>query len=267
MSPDRLGARGLRLLRAQLSVRDLAIVGQVAELRLMSARQIEALHFTEAGHETALAAARACRRVLERLVRDRLLVRLERRIGGVRAGSASFVYALGQVGQRVLDLDGPRKRFKEPSAHFTDHTLAVTQLVVDLTVAGRQGELELFEVVAEPGCWRRYAGVGGHTVLRPDLALTLAVAEYEYRWFVEVDLGTEHLPTLLAKCRAYDDYYRTGIEQRAHGVFPRVCWVMPTSQRAEELERKLKASGRLLPAMFALTTTDAVLTTLTGAAP
>lgn len=267
MSPDRLGARGLRLLRQQLSGRDLAIVGQVAELRLLSTRQIEALHFTEAEHETALAGARACRRVLERLVRERLLVRLERRIGGVRAGSASFVYALGPVGQRVLGLDGPRKRFKEPSVHFTNHTLAVTQLVVDLTVAGRDGHLDLLEVSPEPDCWRRYAGAEGHTVLRPDLALTLGVTEYEYRWFVEVDLGTEHLPTLLAKCRAYDDYYRTGIEQGAQGVFPRVCWIMPTSARAQDLERKLKSSGRLLPAMFAVTTTDGALTTLTGAAP
>lgn len=233
----------------------------------MSARQIEALHFTQAEHETPLAAARACRRVLERLVRERVLVRLERRIGGVRAGSGSFVYALGQVGQRAIELDGPRKRFKEPSAHFTDHTLAIAQLVVDLTVAGRNEQLELLEVDSEPSCWRRYAGAEGHTVLRPDLALTLGVTEYEYRWFVEVDLGTEHLPTLLAKCRAYDDYYRTGIEQGTHGVFPRVCWIMPTSQRAKDLERKLKASGRVVPAMFAVTTTDQAITTLTGAAP
>jgi len=264
MSPDRLGARGLRLLRYQLSARDLAIVTEVAEFRLMSARQVEAFHFTEAEHDTALAAARACRRVLERLVRERLLIRLERRIGGVRAGSASFVYALGPVAQRVLEMEGPRKRFKEPSTHFTDHTLAVTQLAVDLTMAGRNGYLDQLEVVTEPRCWRRYAGAEGHVVLRPDLALTLGVHEYEYRWFVEVDLGTEHLPTLLAKCRAYDDYYRTGIEQGTHGVFPRVCWIMPTSERAKDLERKVKASGRLLPAMFAVTTSDGVLTTVTG---
>lgn len=266
MTADRLGSRGLRTLRNQLSARDLAIVGQVADLRLMSTRQVESLHFTEAEHETPLAAARACRRVLERLVRERLLVRLERRIGGVRAGSASFVYALGPVGQRVLKLDGPRKRFKEPSAHFTDHTLAVTQLVVDLMVTGRTGRLEMLELVPEPNCWRRYAGAERHTVLRPDLAVTLGVSEYEYRWFVEVDLGTEHLPTLLVKCRTYDDYYRTGIEQGVHGVFPRVCWIMPTPQRAEDLKHKLNASDRLLPAMFAVTTTDASLAVLTGAA-
>ncbi|MGA8726015.1 MAG: replication-relaxation family protein [Acidimicrobiales bacterium] len=267
MTGDRLSERGLRLLRMQLSTRDLAIVGQVAEFRLMSTRQLEVLYFTDSEHDSALAAARACRRVLERLVRERLLVRLERRIGGVRAGSASFVYALGPVGQRVLELDGPRKRFKEPSAHFTDHTLAVSQMVVDLTVAGREGRLELLEAIPEPGCWRRYAGAEGHVVLRPDLVVALGAAAYEYRWFVEVDLGTEHVPTLLAKCRVYDDYYRTGTEQRSQGVFPRVCWIMPTPQRVQELEHKLKASGRFLPAMFAVTTTDAALTTLIGRAP
>ena len=53
-------------------------------------------------------------------------------------------------------------------------------------------------------------------------------------------------------------------EQGTHGVFPRVCRIMPTSERAKDLERKVKASGRLLPAMFAVTTSDGVLTTVTG---
>src|ERR1019366_9149983 len=97
-----LGPKGLRQLRSELSGRDLAIIGQVADLRLMSARQIETIHFPLSEHESSHAASRACQRALARLVRDRLLARLERRVGGVRAGSAAFVYGLGQVGQRAL---------------------------------------------------------------------------------------------------------------------------------------------------------------------
>ena len=41
----------------------------------------------DAGRDASL----HCRRVLARLVDERLLVRLDRRVGGVRAGSASFV--------------------------------------------------------------------------------------------------------------------------------------------------------------------------------
>ena len=90
MSSERLSRRGVEMLANRLSARDRAIIGQVAKLRLMSARQIESLHFTDADHESHLAAARACRRVLERMVQHRLLTRLDRRVGGLRAGSASY---------------------------------------------------------------------------------------------------------------------------------------------------------------------------------
>ena len=109
------------MLRDGLSGRDLAIVGQVADVRLMTARQIEVIHFAPTDHENAAAAARACRRTLERLNRERLLIRLERRIGGARAGSASFIYALGPLGHPVLALSTHHRG--EPS----EYTHAVTR--------------------------------------------------------------------------------------------------------------------------------------------
>jgi hypothetical protein len=263
----RISRRGIENLRHRLSNRDLAILDQVADLRLMSALQIEAIHFTTADHQTQLAAARACRRVLERLVRDRLLVRLDRRIGGVRAGSASFVYGLGHTGQRVLTLEGPRRRFREPSALFTDHTLAITQLVVDLTTTTRDGQFELLDMQSEPRCWRHAGGGNGKVTLRPDLYVVLGTPDYEYRWFIEVDRGSEHLPTLLAKCQAYDDYYRTGSEQRAHGVFPRVCWIVPSDGRASALVEKIEKASRLTPSMFEVTTPRSSIAALSGEMP
>jgi Replication-relaxation len=267
MSNARTSQRGVERLSARLSTRDLAVLSQVADLRLMSARQIGSLHFTGADHESPLAAARSCNRVLERMVRDRLLIRLDRRIGGVRAGSASFVYALGRVGQRVLALRGARLRFREPSEHFTDHTLAISELVVRLTLAGRAGSFELLDLQPEPRCWRRYAGSFGTVTLRPDISLTIGAQEFEYRWFIEVDQGSEHLPTVLTKCRAYDGYYRTGIEQRALGVFPRVSWIVPSQERAEALAERIADDRRLTTAMFQVTTTDQALTSLSGALP
>jgi hypothetical protein len=256
--------KAIQALRNRLSSRDLAIVGQVAELRLMSAIQIQALLFSPAEHESDLAAARSARRVLERLVRDRLLVRPDRRVGGVRAGSASYLYTLGEIGQRVLALGGPRRRFREPSMTFADHTLAVSQLVVDLILVARASAIEVDDVQPEPACWRRFAGPLGFVVLRPDLFVALGTKEYEFRWFIEVDRGTEHLPTLMAKCRIYDLYYRTGIEQRAHGVFPRVCWVVPDAERAEALRERVAGDDRLPRGLFAVATANEAVDTLGG---
>jgi hypothetical protein len=262
MSREQLGARGLDQLRDELSGRDLAIVGQVAELRLMSARQLEAVHFPSNEHDSQAAAARACRRSLDRLAQHRLLVRAERRIGGVRAGSASYCYSLGPVGQRVLNIGGPRRRFREPSTAFAIHTLAVAQLVVDLTLATRQKQFDLLVCQAEPRCWRQFNAMGGATVLRPDLFLSLGVSEFEHRWFVEVDRGTEHLPALVRKCRLYDAYYRSGREQATYQVFPRVCWLVPDEARVLQLQGAITGDQQLTRGLFCVTTTKQALKVL-----
>lgn len=255
MSGQRLGRRGLESLRDDLSGRDLAIVRQVADLKLMSARQIEAVHFTLADHASAVTAARSARRVLERLVRDRLLMRLARRVGGIRAGSASYVYTVGPVGQRLIGHAQPRLRFREPSATFALHTLAVSQLVVDLTAVSRSRRIELLGLQPEPMCWRSSVGpMGTSTVLRPDLFAAVGIGDYEHRWFIEVDLGSEHLPTLLRKCTAYEAYYRTGSEQHEHGMFPRVLWIMHHAARAERLHDAIENDARLTTALFTVTT-------------
>ncbi len=50
----------------------------------------------------AVSAARIARRVLARLTELGVLARLERRIGGLRAGSSGYVYYLGPAGQRLV---------------------------------------------------------------------------------------------------------------------------------------------------------------------
>lgn len=265
MSGQRLGPRGLDALRDDLSGRDIAIVRQVADLKLMSARQIEAVHFTLDDHSTGLTAARSARRVLERLVRDRLLVRLSRRVGGIRAGSASYVYAIGPVGQRVIGSGKARVRFREPSATFARHTLAVTQLLVDLTVESRTGRIDILGLQPEPTCWRATtAAMGVNSTLRPDLFASIGIGDYEHRWFIEVDLGSEHLPTLLRKCASYEAYYRSGQEQHEHGVFPRVLWIMNEEHRADRLREAIERDPQLSSTLFTVTTTDDVMTVLGG---
>lgn len=262
-----IGPEGLERLRSQLSERDVAIVSQIAELRLMSALQIKAMHFPVGEHDNEPAASRACQRVLARLVRDRLLGRLDRRVGGVRAGSSGYVYGLGPVGQRVLDLDGPRRRYHEPTIRFLDHTLAITQLVVEVTTAARQGLLDVLACQAEPACYRQFSGLGGREVLRPDLFLGLGVGDFEHRWFIEIDRGSESVPVVVRKCHLFEAYYGSGREQAAHGVFPRVCWIVPDQRRALALRRAFARDRRLSDRLFVVTTTADALTTLTGGSP
>jgi Replication-relaxation len=262
VSAARLSRADTRDLRQRLSDRDLAILAQVGELRLMSGRQIEALHFPPQLHATPETGARHCRRVLARLVRDRLLVRLNRRVGGMRAGSQTFIYGLGAVGHRLLQDDGSRLRVYEPGRAFIDHQLAVSQLVVDLTLAAREEQLEIAEVQGEPACWRTLPSIG-RAILRPDLFLAVDVGELEYRWFVEVDRGTHHGPSILRKAQLYESYYRSGIEQAEHDVFPRAVWIAPESGRAELLDGSLSGGG-FTSGLMVITTSDAAVRVLAG---
>lgn len=254
MSVQRLGGVGLAALRERSSDRDLEVVAHVAALRLMSAHQIEAVHFPPERYATTETAARCCRRALLRLVRDRLLVRAGRRLGGVRAGSSSFLYLLGPVGQRLLDGNDPRRRLREPSERFIDHTLAVSQLVVDLIIAARAGTFELLGWQSEPASWRPLPGLGPRSLLRPDLFVALGVGEYEFRWLIEVDRDTAHLPAVMQKCRLYERYYRAGVEQAEHGVFPRVIWIAPDVGRVTRLRDAIGRDRHLTSGLFVVAT-------------
>jgi hypothetical protein len=262
----RISRPGLLALQEQLSERDRRILEHVAQLRLLCARQIQSLLFPDEQHASAATAARCCRRVLERLTRDRLLVRLERRVGGVRAGSASFVYAIGPIGHRVIQPVGTRRRrLAEPSFRFVDHTLAIADLLVELTVHARAGAWELVRWESEPNSWRDVVTLGGAITLRPDLFLVLAVNEYELRWFVEIDRATEHLPAITRKCRLYNTYYRSGGEQQRHSVFPRVLWIAPNEQRADWMQKAIAADRRLAVGLFRVTTCEHALAALAEA--
>lgn len=249
-----VSAKGVKRLRDQLSERDMAIIHQVDELRLMSGRQIQALHFPAGVHISELSATRARQRVLMRLIRDEVLTPLARRVGGVRAGSAGIVVGPGLLAQRVLRAPGPRRRPYEPTSRFFDHTLAVSQLVVDLTVAARDGRIESVEYESEPSCWREFASISGRRVLKPDLRLALGVDGYDLRWFCEIDQATESLPTVLKKCRLYAEYYQTGVEQAKHGVFPRVCWMVPDEVRADRIKEAIDRDRQLPDRLFVVTT-------------
>jgi Replication-relaxation len=164
--------------------------------------------------------------------------RLPRRVGGVRGGSSSIVYGLGPAGVRLLVRSGHQvHRLGTPGDRYVAHTLAIAELVVRLHETGQAGELDLLALETEPECWRTYPrGFGARAVLKPDLFLRIGIGAYEDRWFVEVDLATEATATIQAKAARYLEHFRSGLEQRHSGVYPRVIWTVPDPRRCEQIE-------------------------------
>lgn len=255
-----VGPEQLLSLASSLSTRDFDVLQSVSDHRFLTSSHIQKLHFYD--HASLLSGTRSCRRVLRRLHRDGLLILLPRMIGGLGAGSGASVWHVSGTGKRILSVkDGSgtqlsAARVREPSIRFVAHALAIADARVTLTEATRAGAFGLAKVEIEPNSWRRYLGAfAARETLKPDLAVatTSADGEFEDRWFIEVDLGTEHLPTVLRKCAQYEAYRRTGDEQHRHGVFPVVIWLTNADVRAEKLQRAIRATRSLDRQLYRVT--------------
>jgi hypothetical protein len=260
-------------LRLALSARDLAILATLGRFRLATGVQLRRLHFL--GHSGPEAAARAARRALRRLADMGLVDHLERRIGGVRAGSSGLVWHLSRIGWRMLaQVEGrtlPRRLdMAEPSLRTCDHRLAVTEVAMRLHEAVVRGGCDVISLDPEPSCWRTYLNAGGGVVtLKPDLfAVTAATgAEFEDVWFIEVDRATESRATVARKAEQYEMYRRSGREQQAQGVFPRVMWIVPDEGRAEVIREVMTSSGRVEANVHVAGTLEAFIGLVVNRAP
>lgn len=237
------------------------MLARVAEHRYLSTHQVQAFAFT--GHASADSAARTARYALRRLGEAHVLRALARPVGGVRGGSAARVWQLAPAGARLLRDDGPIYRTHEPSERFLRHCLAVADAHLALRALVGTDDVSDVEVAVEPESWQRFAGTGGEPRwLQPDLATTIRTPDYEDRWFIEVDLGTESLPTLLRKCGHYEAYRRAGHEQDAHGSFPLVLWLFTVAERAERLRYAVARATRLTPPLYRYATPETFTQTI-----
>ncbi len=235
----RIGHRQLQQLQNQLSQRDTSVLRSLQRYRLLTVSQLQRLHFTE--HASVNTANRVTRRVLNRLHHERLVGRLERRIGGIRAGSAGHIYTLTPLGHRLLG-ETTRKRWHEPNRYFVEHTLAISETAVNIMAGAEAGNYKPLNVAPEPTAWRHYTDGLAPVVLKPDLYAEVANNDYELRWFVEIDRATESSTVVARKCEQYVDYWRSGTEQQRHGIFPKVLWIVPTNHRLDQIHRICSAA-------------------------
>ena len=264
MSGERISRGRLQEIRSGLSERDMEVLESVATNRFLTSHQIRRTHF--AAHATDAAAIRSTNRALARLAGLGLVAHLERRVGGVRAGSGSHVWTLTEAGARLLratgEMDGLplRLRAHEPTASFLEHTLAIAEVCLRLTEAERHGKFAIIELQREPDCWRAHSRRHGDDIrLRPDLSLVTASGEYEDHWFLEIDRDTEPPSRVIRACLKYEVYRQTDAEQKRTGIFPAVVWVVPDSKRASTLRTHIAATEGLSRGHYAVVTLDDLL--------
>lgn len=261
----RVSRKRLGSLIEQMVDRDHQVLRTIAEHRFVTSIQLQHLIFTT--HNSDASAARTTRRVLSRLERWSLIRQLDRRVGGAIGGSSPRVWQLAPAGARLVAHDGATYRVSEPSLRFLRHCLAVADVHVLLQQHRAIEAIEDVKVEVEPQSWRRFTGLGGEPRwLQPDLAGTVLTADYEDRWFIEVDLGTESLPVLLRKCGHYADYRASGQEQDRHASFPLVLWLFTDQRRAAKLRAAVARTPRLTPELYRFATPSTIAEVLSGSA-
>jgi len=239
-----------------LSERDKAVLRSVKICKFIKTDQAGRLHF--GGAASPSAALRAVTRTLTKLHGMGLIQPLRRRIGGVRAGSTSYVWTLKAAGAELLRLgeSAPplkhRRRVFEPTYIFLKHTLAVSELYTRLRTT-----TNLIRAEFEPSCWRGYTtAFGVNVTIKPDLYAITTADGYEDHWFFEVDLDTEAPSRIMRKCEVYGRYCLTGNEQKLSGLFPQVVWIVPDEKRKQTLQRHIRENLSEYADLFVVITFD-----------
>ena len=247
MTHKRLGSDKLHRLMEQLTPLDRAVLARLAQHRYLQTDQITRFEFR--GRPTHLAGLRAAHRTLKKLRTHGLLAMMERTIGGAKRGSTAAVWTLTNAGLQAVGYEGAeleraRRRIVEPTLIFLRHELAVADLHLALVEASAAQNARVSRLQLEPTCWRRYLGpLGAMTTLKPDLAIDIETAIFDSRYFFEVDRATEPPHRLIAKCLQYQEYYRSGNEERRGGVLPLIVWVVPNKARRDQLLRHLTSGN------------------------
>jgi hypothetical protein len=245
ISPQRVSYNKLMRLEDTLQLQDKQILQALVECRFMNTNQMIRLAFGDIANSES--ARRTANRSVARMRKSGLITALQRRIGGVRAGSGSYIWSITPAGVRFLSLDNPeeatRRRKHEPSHFFINHTLAITELYVQLACLKKSA---LIAKQFEPQTWRYFTGpLGANQILKPDFYARTADKKYEDDWFFEVDLATEAPSKVVQKCVMYQQYYLSGAEQRKHDVFPLVVWIVPNRSRKASLQDHISRSVEL----------------------
>lgn len=269
-TPGRIGRQQLAQIADQLDTIDRRLLALLAIHRYATTGQLAQIVNITGHWATGRSALRQTTRRLDRHRRLGLVEHLQRRIGGVRAGSTGYVWHLREPGHRLVAPEhANRRRYGEPSHAFLAHTLAITEVraVIEQAAHDAGGHLTLLRT--EPDCWRSWSGLGGaRHWLKPDLEVITTTKDGEQdHWLLEVDLATENPARLLAKCHHYQAHLDTGAQQAQDGYYPQVVWLLNEPQRAARLDAQIRADHRLTPGLFAIAASAEQLTRLIQKGP
>ena len=157
----------------ELSIQEGHVLKFLLKAKYVTTKQLARLYFTDSvSSSTAL---RRANLTTKKLNEKDYIGHLDRRIGGVRSGSGSFVWAISIKGLKWLKYFKPslaitRQNNYEPTWHHLEHTLAISEIFVQLTeLKNRHSIQSIDKFQFEPNCWRGWLdNHAGRMILKPD---------------------------------------------------------------------------------------------------
>jgi hypothetical protein len=230
----------------KLISRDISIIHTVYQYRVLRQNQLERLF----GRSRSV-----MQRVLLRLYQHKFL---DRRFLPVYAGSSPTLYVLDKRGAEVLrthfgmdDLTWYSSS-KDLKTEFLEHTTAINDFRIAITVAAQAAGYELCKWVSESELKASYDRVSIRTQsnkmqavsLIPDSYFVLRTPIGFAHFFLEVDRGTETLGIFKSKILAYMAYHQSGAyERRYQSKSMRVLTLATGAKRLENLKAAAEAVG------------------------
>jgi hypothetical protein len=254
MIGSRLTTARLTQLAQQLPSRYTTVLPHLARTRVLTGAQLDRLLAT--AQETTQSTARVRRRIMHRLRDCGLVATLERRIGGVRAGSAGHIYTLTTAGHRFIEIKNtqsilPRRRHAQaPGKLFIAHTIAISEIYVRLVEESRTHNFRIATFATEPCCWWPQ---GNGNYLRPDAYTVLRASTHSDCWWLEIDNNTESLPRIRQKCSTYLEFFHLG-GVGPHNAPPRVLFTAPDQQRTAAITDTISTVSAPTTEMITVTT-------------
>ncbi|MCW6677486.1 replication-relaxation family protein [Aerococcaceae bacterium NML180378] len=243
-----------------MNPQEVAILTLLAECRMATTHQIARLVFSDSISQRS--SLRRANRTTRSLAQRQLIYALPRKIGGWTKGSASYVWRVTHRGLHELKKIHSHLSLKYrnryyPTQHHVEHTLAVTELFVQLKELERQSHVTVLAFQFEPKSWRSYANrLAEIRHLKPDAYVVVALGEFEDSYFLELDRSSESLNRVVNTCKKYIHYYHSGIEQRERDIFPFVVWVVPDIKRQKAIQSAIDEALHQFQALFTVITLE-----------
>lgn len=220
-----------------------------------------------------LSAKRAVNRTMKKLETEKLIAKLPRRIGGYvkenYGGSAISVWKLTETGYKLLRLKNPklpasRRHRIEGKPLFLEHDLGVMGVATAFREMEYSRKISQLKMEFEPKCWRGFINAGESVVLKPDLYARFVNGGYEESYFLEIDLATEPIQRIFAKCQTYVSYFNSGIEEKTTGLTPYIVWIVPDDKREEQIMKLFREKMPEASVLFQVIVKEELKTLVVG---